>query len=481
MTENNNTMRGFGRRMTTGEKVKCGLWCLAIALFALWMGAWVPLLALPFAVDVYWTKFIPWTWWKGIKNGFLRSVMSWVDAIVFALVAVWILQNFFVQNFKIPSTSLEKTMRAGDYLLVSKVSYGPRIPMTPLSLPIFHNTIDILGANLGDSYLDKPLLDYSRMPGLGKVERYDIVVFNYPSGDTVASEMPSADYYQLRFQFGTEAMHAGKFGKLIYRPVDRRENYVKRCVGLPGDTLQIIDNIIHIDGKALETPRYAQQRYFVATQPGKEIAASTWKKLGVYDEDHTDFDLVANFPKTELAMTLGLATDVQTGEFKGKIYSALLTREMKAKLEGMTGTVVYVGVVPAEIFGRDFVYPLSETNPWTRADYGPIWIPKKGASVELNAWNAEVYGRCIRNYEGNTLEEGEGGTWLLNGKPATTYTFRMDYYWMMGDNRDNSADSRYWGFVPENHIVGKPLFIWFSLDPETGSMLTERILMRVRG
>ena len=481
MSEQKEIKRGLNRSMTVGEKTKCILWCLAVALFALWMGSWVPLIAIPFVADVYWTRFIPWTWWKDIKNGFLRSVMSWVDAIVFALVAVWILQNFFVQNFKIPTTSLEKTMRAGDYLLVSKVNYGPRIPMTPLSLPIFHNTIDILGINLGDSYLDKPLLEYSRMPGLGKVERYDIVVFNYPSGDTVASDMPSADYYQLRFQYGVEAMHKGRFGKLIYRPVDRRENYVKRCVGLPGDSLQIIDNVIHIDGKALPTPQYAQQRYFIATRPGKEIAASTWKKLGVYDEDHNDFDAVPNFPKTELAMTLGLETDTLTGEFRGKIYSALLTHEMKERLESMTATVQYVGVQPAEIFGQDYVYPLSETNPWTRSDYGPIWIPRKGESIELNAWNAELYGRCIRNYEGNTLEETPGGKWLLNGKEASSYTFRMDYYWMMGDNRDNSADSRYWGFVPENHIVGTPLFIWFSLDPETGSLLKDRFFKRIKG
>ena len=136
---------------------------------------------------------------------------------------------------------------------------------------------------------------------------------------------------------------------------------------------------------------------------------------------------------------------------------------------------------PAEIFGRDYVYPLSETNPWTRSDYGPIWIPRKGESVELNAWNVELYGRCIRNYEGNTLEEGPEGTWLLNGKASTHYTFRMDYYWMMGDNRDNSADSRYWGFVPEDHIVGTPLFIWFSLNPETGSVLKDRFFKRIKG
>ena len=481
--EQNEIRRGFGRTVATADKVKCTLWCLAIALFALWMGSWIPLVVIPFVVDVYWTRFVPWTWWKGLRNPVLRSLMSWVDALVFALVAVWVLQNFFFQNFKIPTTSLEKTMRAGDYLLVSKFQYGPRIPMTPLSLPIFHNSIDLFGRSWGDSYLEHPQLEYRRMPGLGRVERYDIVVFNYPSGDTVATNFPAADYYQLRFQYGVEALHRDKaqFGELVYRPVDRRENYVKRCVGLPGDTLQIIANVIHIDGQPLPAPHYMQQRYFVFTKAGKEIAPTTWSNLGVYDEDHVDYTPIQEFPHTELALAMGVPVDVTQARYEGHIYSALLTDEMKQKLEAMQSVVELVVVQPAEIFGRDYVYPLSETNTWTRSDYGPIWIPRRGATVELTPWNVELYGRCIRNYEGNTLEELPDGTYLLNGAPATEYRFRMDYYWMMGDNRDNSADSRYWGFVPEDHIVGTPLFVWFSIEPKTGNWLKDRFLLRVDG
>jgi signal peptidase I len=476
MEQEQNYQRGFGRHMTTGDWVRCSVWCVLILLFALWVGDFWPLIFLIFVIDLYWTKFIPWSWWKGLKNPLLRSVMSWVDAIVFAVVAVYFLQNFFFQNFQIPTTSLEKTMLAGDYLLVSKVEYGPRIPMTPLSLPFFQHTIAIGEHEFGKSYIEHPQVEYRRMAGLHRIERYDIVVFNYPSGDTVATKHQNDDYYRLRFHNGVARMHQDRetFGDIVYRPVDRRENYVKRLVGMPGDTLQIIDNRVYIDGSELEDPRYLQHMYFIHTN-GTSIPERTWRNLGVYREDLSSVTHNAS----GVYDALGLTPDSVTGNYH-PLYLAPLTNEMIEALRKLKN-VAEIIPVPADFFGKDYVYPLSETNPWTRADYGPIWIPKAGQSIALTPDNVALYERCIRNYEGNTLEVTPEGGYLLNGTPADRYTFRMDYYWMMGDNRDNSADSRYWGFVPEDHIVGTPLFVWFSVDKETGKWRWDRIFKKVHG
>ena len=470
--ENEEIKRGFGRKMTTSDIVKCTIWCVLIVLFAFWMMSFVPLLALPFVVDLYWTHFIKWDWWKEIKNGFLRGVMSWVDAIVFALCAVWILQNFFFQNFQIPTTSLEKTMLAGDYLLVSKFHYGPRVPMTPLSLPLFQHTISVGGKDLGKSYLEKPQVAYRRMAGLRDIERYDIVVFNYPNGDTVATKHQDDDYYRLKFHNGVYALHSNKalYGDIIYRPVDRRENYVKRCIGLPGDKMQIVDDEVFINDQQLENPRYLQHNYFVITRPGSTIADHTWKNLGVYKND------LYEITNPQVNVALGLQPDSISGE-NSRVYMSPLTAEMKEKLLQLK-TIQDIVIVPAEFFGKDYVYPLSEENPWTRSNYGPILIPKRGTTVQLTPENIALYERCIKVYENNDFKVVDG-TCTIDGKPVTEYTFKMDYYWMMGDNRDNSADSRYWGFVPEDHIVGTPLFIWMSIDQETGEWRKDRFFKRV--
>lgn len=470
--EKKDSIRGFGRKMTTSDKVKCALWSVLVVLFAVWMVSFIPLLALPFIVDLYWSHFIKWDWWKEIKNGFVRGVMSWVDAIVFALCAVWVLQNFFFQNFQIPTTSLEKSMLAGDYLLVSKYHYGPRIPMTPLSLPLFQHTISIGDTELGKSYIEKPQVPYRRMAGLKEIERYDIVVFNYPNGDTVATKHQDDDYYRLKFHHGVQALHTNKaqYGDIIYRPVDRRENYVKRCIGLPGEELKIVEDQVYINGEKLEDPRYLQHNYFVVTQPGSMIAERTWRNLGVYNSD------LYEITNPQISLALGLEPDSISGA-SSKVYMSPLTAEMQKKLRQLK-TVKDIVMVPADFFGKDYVYPLSESNSWTRSNYGPILIPKCGMTVKLTPENIALYERCIKVYEGNDFKVTDGQCYI-DGKPVAEYTFKMDYYWMMGDNRDNSADSRYWGFVPEDHIVGTPLFIWMSIDQETGEWRKDRFFKRV--
>ncbi len=436
-------------------------------LFLFWVKSLWGLLVIPFIYDVYITKKIRWQWWKDAERP-VRFVMSWVDALVFALVAVYFINLFFFQNFVIPSSSLEKSLLTGDYLFVSKVSYGPRIPQTPLTMPLTQHTLPIINTK---SYIEWPHWDYRRVKGLGKVKLNDIVVFNYPAGDSLVNEpeYQAADYYQLVYSFGQQLYeqdtpnpidvrtltpqqqrdyfdwiytlgrnyvknNPNKFGDIISRPTDRRENYVKRCVGLPGQTLQIKNRIVYLDGKANKEPENVQYTYYVKLR--NNLPDELMKQLGISIEDLTMLNQSGCMPLTKAAVkALSARKD--------------LVESIRLNTDAPTGDL----------------YPLNAVTGWTRDNYGPIWIPKKGATVKLNMQNIAVYERPIRVYEGNDLTVKDSKIYI-NGKPATSYTFKMDYYWMMGDNRHNSADSRYWGFVPEDHIVGKPIFIWWSSDPD---------------
>lgn len=436
--------------------------------FLCWVKSAWGLLLVPFLFDIYITKKIPWSFWKTSQNSLVRSVMSWVDALLFSLVAVYFVNIYVFQNYQIPSSSLEKTLLVGDFLYVSKVSYGPRVPNTPLSLPLTQHTIPVLNVK---SYLDRPQWKYKRVAGFGKVKRNDIVVFNFPAGDTVAMNYQQNDYYALAYEAGQE-LYAGRvdmdtlprnmqrlvynlyyqtgrkylwdnprqFGKIVYRPVDRRENYVKRCTGLPGDTLQIKDRTIYINGVAQAEPENVQFLYRVS---------GTGKPL---PED---------FLRDELGLSLEDLQGYQPGSTE---FYLPLTKKARQQLLARKDLVA--AAEPAAPMAG-LLYPLNLHKDWTVENYGPIWIPAKGATVELTEETLPVYERCITAYEGNTLDVREDGIYI-NGVKTDRYTFRMDYYWMMGDNRDNSADSRSWGFVPEDHIVGKPILVWLSLDKDRG-------------
>ncbi len=438
------TLRERLARVKKTRWIRFGIVSAIFFAWVAWLGNWWVALAWLLLADIYLTQFIPWNWWKFSKNKALRTVMSWVDAIVYALVLVYFLFIFVGQNYQIPSSSLEKTLLTGDFLWVNKMVYGPRVPQTPLHFPLAQN--ELFGFK---SYIDKPQLDYHRLKGVRNVERGDIVVFNFPAGDTVCVDEPNPDYYTQVWENGRDAVWASH--KVIYRPVDRRDNYVKRCLGLPGETLKIVGGQVYINGRAIPEPKNVQYNYAVKINGNGPDYDFLTEDLGIANED-----IGRNISQDPVTGAQYISTELYLP----------LTAAMKAELEKCKWVT---GVERVQYGAAEGVltYPVGVDYGWTHNDYGPIWIPKKGASIELNEKNLQLYGRCIKDYERTNLEV-KGGKAYIDGKPASKYTFKMDYYWMMGDNRDNSLDSRFWGFVPEDHIVGTPMFVIVSFDKDRG-------------
>ena len=444
------------KKFSKKQWIKFGISAVLYILFSIWMQNLWLLLGLIVLVDIFLTKYIPWGAWKRSKNPSVRNALEWVDDILFALIAVYFINLFIFQNYQIPSSSLEKSLLVGDYLFVSKLSYGPRVPNTPLSFPLVQNTLPFFNCK---SYLDWPEWGYKRVKGFGHVKRNDIVVFNFPAGDTVALNVQNPSYDELVAQYGREAIRLDKktFGDVIYRPVDKRENYVKRCIGLPGDTIELRNNQVYIDGKPAKNPENMQFNYFVETD-GSPLTEEQFRLMEVSKSDRI---LASNNGYFQDLMSFLGFEPIAPGQFN-PVYHLPLTKKALAIAEKLP-SVKKIVIEPDAWSGS--TYPAWYKTGWSRDNFGPLWIPKKGATIPLNERNIALYGRCIKNYENNTLEVKDG-TYYINGKPETDYTFKYDYYWMMGDNRHNSADARSWGFVPEDHIVGKPILIWLSLDKD---------------
>lgn len=369
-----------------------------------------------------------------IRKTVLRE---WVEAIIFAVIAASIIRIFLIEAYTIPTSSMEKTLLVGDYLFVSKVSYGPKVPNTPLSFPFVHHTLPLTSTT--KSYLEWIELPYYRFPGLGKVRNMDVVVFNYPDGDTLSDKFQSnVSYYQLVRKYGRDNVWSDKqyFGNIISRPPDKRENFIKRCIGTPGDTILIAARTVYINGKEEQNPGKRQFKYYVQTD-GSQINAKNLERLDITENILTDN--------------------------RGN-YEMTLTEEAAARLKEYSNVKQVEPIIqPVGAWDSD-IFPFDSAYRWNVDNFGPLVVPKAGVTIPLTLSNLPLYRRIIDVFEANDLTV-KNNTIYINGRPATSYTFKMNYYFMMGDNRHNSADSRYWGFVPEDHVVGKAVFVWFSVDP----------------
>lgn len=408
-------------------------------LFCIWNWNFWLILLIPVIYDYYITKKVNWKFWK--KRGVEKHSkwVEWLDSIIYAVIVASFIKTFFFGAYMIPTPSMEKSLLVGDMLFASKVQYGPKRPSIPLSLPFMHHSIP---GTKTKSYLDWIQLPFKRLPGFGEVEKGDVVVFNYPEGDTLSEKFQSdISYYKLVREYGRERVLSNpqSFGKIIYRPVDKRELYVKRCVGKAGDSLEVRHNDLFVNGELVEFEK-EQYNYIVKTNQFG-LNKKALKKLGI---DYGHIEKYSNLKNT---------------------YRIPLTKEYVQELKKMKNILSITKIeYPLNSMGTD-LYPNDSRFKWSRDNFGPIYIPKKGDKLELNIANLPLYSRIIGVYENNQLEVKDS-TIYINGQVATNYTFKMDYFFMMGDNRHNSADSRFWGLVPEDHIVAKGSIIWLSLDNE---------------
>ncbi|MDP4600967.1 MAG: signal peptidase I [Polaribacter sp.] len=403
---------------------------------------------------------------------------EWISSITFAIIAATLVHTYFMQPFTIPTSSLEKSLLVGDYLFVSKFHYGARVPSTVIAAPMVHDSVPaipvpFMGFNITPtfkSYLSKPQLPYMRLPGFQKIKNNDIVCFNWPA-DSLAT------------------MWGDTSGKFTYKPVDKKTNYVKRCVGIAGDTLQIIDGYVYINGKKNELPYRAKLQFYYTYESKSPIDANTFpafllekERTGVYRilSEYWENDKVQDAIKkngnltkigqdslyTEVAGGINpdMAQRLKMSSVSTKININLTQEEVdRLKKYPLAVSVTKINHAP-----DNAIFPHVEKLQWSQDNFGPIYIPKTGATVKLNAESLPFYEQIIKNYENNDLVVN-GEEIFINGKKADSYTFKQDYFWLVGDNRHNSLDARYWGYVPFDHVLGKPVMVWFSWDANAPS------------
>ncbi len=448
-----------------------GITSVIYLIWVLWLGVYWFLAGIIIIFDLHITKKVHWTFWRK-RRGPNSVIIEWLDAIIFAVAAVTFINIFLFQNYKIPSGSMEKTLMTGDHLYVSKMAYGPRTPNTPIAFPFVQHTFPFTrNVKSFSGFIQWP---YKRLAGFGQVKRNDPVVFNFPEGDTVVTGNETLSYYthirkkaaslkemdiENRKTIKSDSEYLSlardfiwKDNKIAIRPVDKRENYIKRCVAIPGDTLQIIDKQIFINGFPQKDFPGMQYSYYIYFRENQDIDDQTLEKLGVYEHFHS-----------------------------GNVIQTWLTQSELNNIKKLSSIQQIIPNPFYDDYSDIYYFPHDTSYPWTPSDFGPLYIPKKGATIHISLKNLCLYARIISKYEGNKLVVHEGKI-FINDKPATEYTFKMNYYWMMGDNRERSLDSRFWGFVPEDHIVGKPRFVWLSFNKSKrfpNNIRWERILKRI--
>lgn len=421
------------------------------SMLVIWIGLYF-LLPFNFVLfDIFISRKVDWTLRNYGLPKYLQATIEWLLIVLLALISSFTIKVLLVETYKIPTPSMEETLLAGDYIFVSKLAYGPRLPETPLAIPFFHNKLP----SGKKSYSEKLRMPHKRLNGFSSVKREDIIVFNFPEGDTMLVQYPGQNYYSLIRQYGRDYM-LSEFD-IITHPVDKRENYIKRCIALPGDTLLISDGKVRVNGNIRSELPLQKFKYYVSTrgEPLPEVLLDSLKILKTS---------VTYNPVNSLHVLYLAKENVES------LRSFPMVRSISRYME------------PTLSFQNQEIFPHDNHYRWTGDNFGPLRIPARGDTIRIDQQNLPLYKRIIDTYEQNDLAIRDRVIYI-NGIAADRYVIRMDYYFVMGDNHHNSADSRYWGFVPEDHLLGKAVLVWFSIRPDTpliGGLRKERIFRPIK-